>query len=240
MAMIKSKKYTGVYYNELENKDKVYYFNYKDQNDNNKLKWLKVGKESEGYTQDITKTLRDEQLSKMNHGEDITKVAKKKKKEHVLDSSESAWTKLKDFLFINRFIKEERLENLADDLYRILKNESNDTEIMTRKLVKLNEHGIFDKIGVGFLVSLLPQEKLADLIYLKVEMTARDLKAVNYEFGKLNYRALYNELAQAQSRIANRGYDLRVTDLDHEMENNDAGQDKGMQDTVLEDILRLN
>lgn len=164
----------------------------------------------------------------------------KKKKEHVLDSSESAWTKLKDFLFINRFIKEERLENLADDLYRILKNESNDTEIMTRKLVKLNEHGIFDKIGVGFLVSLLPQEKLADLIYLKVEMTARDLKAVNYEFGKLNYRALYNELAQAQSRIANRGYDLRVTDLDHEMENNDAGQDKGMQDTVLEDILRLN
>ena len=26
MAMIKSKKYTGVYYNELENKDKVYYY----------------------------------------------------------------------------------------------------------------------------------------------------------------------------------------------------------------------
>ena len=27
MAMVKSKKYTGVYYNELENKDKVFYFN---------------------------------------------------------------------------------------------------------------------------------------------------------------------------------------------------------------------
>ena len=45
MAMVKSKKYTGVYYNELENKDKVFYFNYKDKNDNNKLKWIKVGKE---------------------------------------------------------------------------------------------------------------------------------------------------------------------------------------------------
>ena len=164
----------------------------------------------------------------------------KKKKEHTFDSTNSAWSKLKDFLFINRFIKEERLENLADDLYTILKNENNDTEIMTRKLVKLNEHGIFDKIGVGFLVSLLPQEKLANLIYLKVEMTGQDLKSVNYEYGKLNYRALYNELAQAQSRIANRGYDLRVTDQDHEMENNDAGTEKSLPDTVLEDILGLN
>jgi integrase len=83
MAMIKSKKYTGVYYNELENKDKVYYFNYKDKNDNNKLRWIKVGKESEGYTQDIANTLRNEQLSKMNHGEDITKIANKKKKELI-------------------------------------------------------------------------------------------------------------------------------------------------------------
>jgi len=81
MAMIKSKKYAGVYYNELENKDKAFYFNYKDKNDNNKLKWVNVGKESQGYSQDITKTLRDEQLSKMNHGKDITKVANKKKKE---------------------------------------------------------------------------------------------------------------------------------------------------------------
>lgn len=83
MAMIKSKKYTGVYYNELENKDKVYYFNYKDKNDSNKLKWVKVGKESEGYTQDTTKTLRDEQISMMNHGRDITKVSNKKKKELI-------------------------------------------------------------------------------------------------------------------------------------------------------------
>lgn len=81
MAMIKSKKYAGVYYNELENKDKAFYFNYKDKNDNNKLKWVNVGKESQGYSQDITKTLRDEQISKMNHGKDITKVANKKKKE---------------------------------------------------------------------------------------------------------------------------------------------------------------
>lgn len=164
----------------------------------------------------------------------------KKKKEHVLDNSDTTLSKLKDFLFINRFIKEERLENLADDIYTILKNKEDDSEIMTRNLVKLNEHGIFNKIGVGFLISLLPQEKLEELIYFKIEMTGKDLGAVNYEYGKLNYRALYNELAQAQSRISNREYDLRVTDADHEMENTDVSEDKSLQDTVLEDILGLN
>jgi len=35
MAMVKSKKYTGVYFNELDNGDKVFYFTYRDKNDNN-------------------------------------------------------------------------------------------------------------------------------------------------------------------------------------------------------------
>ena len=179
-------------------------------------------------------------LTRAELREKLLAYSVKKKKEHVLDSSDTVWSKLKDFLFINRFIKEERLENLADDIYTILKNKENDTEIMTRKLVKLNEHGIFDKIGVGFLISLLPQEKIQELIYLKVEMTGKDLEAINYEYGKLNYRALYKELEQAQSRIANRGYDLRVTQEDQEMEDTDVSSEKGLQDTVLEDILSLN
>ena len=83
MAMVKSQKYTGVYYNELENKEKVFYFNYKDKNDNNKLKWIKVGKYSEGIREINAFNLRNEQISKMNHGKDITKVANKKKKELI-------------------------------------------------------------------------------------------------------------------------------------------------------------
>lgn len=76
--MIKSKKYTGVYYNELDNNDKAYYFTYKDDG---KKKWVNVGKHSEGMRENTAFTLRSEQLSKMKHGKDITVVAKKKKKE---------------------------------------------------------------------------------------------------------------------------------------------------------------
>jgi integrase len=88
MAMIKSKKYTGVYYNLLEDGDKSYYFNYKDINDltengNPKLRWISVGKHSEDIREVNAYNLRNEQLSKMNHGKDITKIANKKKKELI-------------------------------------------------------------------------------------------------------------------------------------------------------------
>jgi len=76
--MTKTKK-TGVYFNKLENGDKVFYFNYRDINDNNKLKWVKVGKYSDGMREINASNLRAEQLSLMKHGEDITAIANKKK-----------------------------------------------------------------------------------------------------------------------------------------------------------------
>ncbi len=80
MAMMKTKK-TGVYYNETEDKDKVYYFTYNDINDNRKKKWVKVGRYSEGIREINAFNLRNEQISKMKHGKDITVIAAKKKKE---------------------------------------------------------------------------------------------------------------------------------------------------------------
>lgn len=140
-----------------------------------------------------------------------------KKKLHVLDNSETAWDKLKDFLFLSKYIKNEQVRELGDDLFDILQTSAGHSETMLKRLVKLNEHGIFDKIGVGFLISLLPQEQLEDLIYIKLEMIARDLKPIHYEFGRLNYKALYNELNEVQSRLSNRSYDLRITPNDQDM-----------------------
>ena len=81
--MIKTNK-VGVYYNLLENKDKVFYFNYKDINDltekgNPKLKWVKVGKYSEGIREANAVEQRAEQITRMKHGRDIRAVATKKK-----------------------------------------------------------------------------------------------------------------------------------------------------------------
>ncbi len=80
--MIKTKK-TGVYYNLLADGDKSFYFSYKDINDNNKLKWVQVGKYSDGIREVNAFNLRAEQIAKMKHGKDITAIANKKKKRIV-------------------------------------------------------------------------------------------------------------------------------------------------------------
>jgi hypothetical protein len=143
-----------------------------------------------------------------------------KKKLYVLDNSDTAWKKLNDFLFIGQFIKDGLVKELGKELYNILKNSENDTELMLIRLVKLNSNNIFDKIGVGFLISLLPEEKLEELVYFKLEMTAKNLKALTFESGQLSYQRLYKELGEIQTRIGNRSYDLRLTKEDQEMENN--------------------
>jgi integrase len=80
--MIKTSK-TGVYYKLLSDGSKSFYFNYRDINDNNKLKWVHAGKYKEGIREINAVNMRNEQLSKMKHGEDITVIANKKKKEAV-------------------------------------------------------------------------------------------------------------------------------------------------------------
>ena len=82
MGMIKTSK-TGVYYKLLSDGSKSFYFNYRDINDNDKLKWVHVGKYKEGIREINAVNMRNEQLSKMKHGEDITVIKNKKKKEIV-------------------------------------------------------------------------------------------------------------------------------------------------------------
>ena len=156
----------------------------------------------------------------------LTAYTEAKRDFHNVEDGTSEWQKLKDFLLVERIIREDRLKSLAKDLSEILSDTTQNSEAKLRRLVKLNESGIFNKIGVGFLISLLPQDKLEELIYLKLEMAGQKIKPVQFEYGKLNYRALYNELTIIQSRIANRSYDLRITEQDNSLESTDIYSEK--------------
>ena len=155
--------------------------------------------------------------------QEMLKYTEKTKK--LNDSSaiedETRWQKIKGNLRIGRFIKKEQIIHLAESLNAILNDEKQTTEMMSKKIIMLTEKGIFDQFGVGFLMSLLPKEKLADLSYLKLEMIGKNLKALSIEKGNSNYRALYKELNEVQSRLSNRSYDLRVSEADQNMEDLD-------------------
>ena len=75
MARIKSKKYTGVYKNELANGDISYSYSYKDAD--NKMQRITVGKKSEGITENYASVKRSEAINLIRTGEDP--IAHKKK-----------------------------------------------------------------------------------------------------------------------------------------------------------------
>ncbi len=120
--MIKTSK-TGVYYNLLENKDKVFYFTFKDTNDltekgNPKLKWVKVGKYSEGIREANAVDKRNEQLAKMKHGKDIRAVANKKKKEI------KTYDSLAQIYFINKKVNKYRINKYNTHIKPIIGNKN--------------------------------------------------------------------------------------------------------------------
>jgi integrase len=78
MARIKT-KFTGVYYNILQDKDKVYYITYKDIKTNKKI-WLKIGKFSEGVREAYCNQKRNEIITKLRLGEEPPAATKHKKR----------------------------------------------------------------------------------------------------------------------------------------------------------------
>ncbi len=85
MSRVKSKKYTGVYLNNLSDGDVSYSITYKDED--NKTKRFTVGKKSAGITEIYTYNKRNEFINQINLGEEPPAIAKKKKKNIItLDS----------------------------------------------------------------------------------------------------------------------------------------------------------
>jgi site-specific recombinase XerD len=71
---IKSKKYVGVYFRNLDNNEKAYDITYKS---NNKKIWLKIGLHSEGVREAFCNQKRTEIVTKLRLGEDLPQVAKR-------------------------------------------------------------------------------------------------------------------------------------------------------------------
>ena len=122
--------------------------------------------------------------------------------------------KLKDWFFLTKKIQDEQLVKLANKLELIFADKALDREERAKRLVQLKENIIFNKVGVGFLASLLPNEVLKEGTYIKLEMLADDYAPVKFNYGSLTYKELYNELNKIQNRLSNRSYDLRLNEPD--------------------------
>lgn len=82
MARKKSNRYTGVYFQELQNGDKSYYITYKE---NKKDVWKKIGLHSEGIREAYCFQKRNEITSKIRLGEELPHIAVRKETQTFLD-----------------------------------------------------------------------------------------------------------------------------------------------------------
>ena len=82
MARKKSNRYTGVYFQELQNCDKSYYITYKE---NKKDVWKKIGLHSEGIREAYCFQKRNEITSKIRLGEELPHIAVRKESQTFLD-----------------------------------------------------------------------------------------------------------------------------------------------------------
>ena len=78
LKRIKSKKYSGIYLNKLQDGDISYYITYKDMD--GKKCWTKIGLKSNGITEPYCNQKRLEIVNQMRLGEQPSSIVKKRKK----------------------------------------------------------------------------------------------------------------------------------------------------------------
>jgi hypothetical protein len=76
--------------------------------------------------------------------------------------------------------------------------------------LQVKDFPIFLEKGAGFLISLIPQDKIENLVGYELSMSAKGVEAVSFKFGKVEQEDLYKSLLYIQSVINNRSFDLRL------------------------------
>jgi hypothetical protein len=75
---------------------------------------------------------------------------------------------------------------------------------------RLTKNQLFQKIGTGVLMNLLPADKLRNKLYFRLNWTSDQVVGQNYIFGQNPSTELYTMLQQIQSILNGRNFDLRL------------------------------
>lgn len=120
---------------------------------------------------------------------------------------QSIWRKLT----IVKFKERRQLKRLAKKLHYVLTDIELTGKQKINKLLKLREKSLFEKVGIGFLISLLDQDSLEDKLFITLNLHAMDTEEITLKYGDQKFSKLYHELQYAHNAINNRSWDLRLT-----------------------------
>lgn len=99
--------------------------------------------------------------------------------------------------------------NIAHWLAKVFDSTASNEE-RAAAFAELRFNNLFIEIGPGFLVSLLPGGDLQNYVYFNVSLTGDDMKPMNFEYGKLPDRKLYEAASYIRSVLDSRDTDIAI------------------------------
>jgi hypothetical protein len=101
------------------------------------------------------------------------------------------------------------LLNIAHWLNKVFDTTSSH-EDRAKAFAELRFNHLFVEIGPGFLVSLLPIGDLQNYVYFNVSLTGDEMKPMNFEYGKVPDRKLYEAASYIRSVLDSRDTDIAI------------------------------
>lgn len=78
------------------------------------------------------------------------------------------------------------------------------------KFKLLKDYPLWQERGAGFMFSLIPANRLAEVVSYEMTFSAKGVEPISARFGNFKEAELYNSLMYIQSIINNRSFDLRL------------------------------
>lgn len=160
--------------------------------------------------------------------EDITKALSRYYKDRELYNSTTVGSALRRFWHsISNVENNSRADfkHIARKLYKVFNDDNIDGKERLNILMKLRKKSVFKKVGYGFLMSLIPEEQLEDLVYIRLNLHARDSDEVKFNIGHSSYSSLYKELMYVNKILNDRSYDLRLDEQEIEFKDKSLSED---------------
>lgn len=85
-----------------------------------------------------------------------------------------------------------------------------DTNIRLNSFTNLKKIPVWQTKGLGFLISLLPQDNIGRLVSFEFSLSSKNGPTITHRFGRFEQEALYESLMYTQNVISNQGFDLRL------------------------------
>lgn len=95
-------------------------------------------------------------------------------------------------------------------LFHFLYDDMLDSEQKLNMIMSLRRNHVFREVGFGFLLSLIPPQKLAQHIYFNMELQAADVEPLKFTFGREEHKEFYEYLQYITWALNGRSYDRRV------------------------------